>query len=338
MGTSIFTSEPMATRALAAELRHNAEHATALLEESLKLATGELGVLTDVRCESKRRIDVLLVYAADGKERRVGLEAKFDHQITAEQLEREAEVVDHLVLLVLAAEDAGVHADLVDCVITWEQLLATLPDSRLTLDDVRNMPSDKLTVERMFRAQGVAERLFPSDWFVEIRRNGAGMPSIIVQSPTLPDGRELRGQVQVIGRAMPKESELLRLEYHVGVQVIADDDDLPDARECESAPAWIKHLRVLEQLVTDDAGERFPRIARTAAGNGRGARGANKIPLVNKFLDGQTWLAKGYTDGWALGVKSTPTPAGELGSLCDEAAALFLAWFEREADGRAEDR
>jgi hypothetical protein len=65
----IYTTEPMATRALAAEIRHADDEITALLEQRFNLEQGTLNALIDVQCEAIEKIDVLLIY--DGKGGRI---------------------------------------------------------------------------------------------------------------------------------------------------------------------------------------------------------------------------------------------------------------------------
>lgn len=320
----------MATRALAAEVRHADLDFTTLLEKCFGVERGSLGVLTDVQCEAVEQIDVLLDYRRDGRARRVGLEAKFDHEITAEQLRREAREVDFLALLVVEADDASDHKGSVAAIITWEQALACFSDSRLSVEDVESMPLTKLRVERLLRQEGRPSDRFPDDWDVSIQRGGSGMPSIQVESPLLPDGRQIRGQIQVTGRGMPPSLDETYFEYHIGIQVNDDDTDLPAADDVDTEPGWVSHLRTLEHVLADTPHDEDLRLGMRGASPGRSARGRNKLPLVKKFLDGKTWLAKGYTDGWALGVKSTKTPVAELGALCSVATTIFLAWYRAE--------
>jgi len=63
-GSPIYTTEPMATRALAAEIRHADDEITALLEQRFNLEQGTLSALIDVQCEAIEKIDVLLIYEA----------------------------------------------------------------------------------------------------------------------------------------------------------------------------------------------------------------------------------------------------------------------------------
>ena len=133
----IYTTEPMATRALAAEIRHDHVGFMQLLASHADGAS--FGTLTDVRCETDKRLDVVLEFTDDDKVRRVGIEAKFDHELTRKQIEKELSNVDTLFVLVssreavpswLATDYPGVS------VVTWGETLATFHESRLTMQDV----------------------------------------------------------------------------------------------------------------------------------------------------------------------------------------------------------
>ena len=43
-----------------------------------------------------------------------------------------------------------------------------------------------------------------------------------------------------------------------------------------------------------------------------------------------TWLAKGYTDGWALGIKSINQPLNELDGLASITVEIFKSWYDVE--------
>lgn len=330
--TPIYTSEPMTTRALAAEIRHDPSAFTSLLERRFGLTEGDLGPFVAVQCEAGERIDLLLTYGTERDPLSVGLEAKFDHEITSDQLTRQRSVVDYLGLICLAAEDATGFAQLVHGVLSWDEVLGCFSNSRLTMADIESFPLTKRRVERLLRESGLPRLELPKDWDVDIFRGGSGMPSIVIRSPALPDGRELRGQIQVTGRGMPPTLESTRFEYHIGIQVDDSDDDLPDAASVDRAPEWIGSLLRLEgELDKFESGEL--RLSKHAAGHGKSGRGINKIPLVAKFMgQGRSWLAKGYTDGWALGIKSVPTSPANLPDLCKITANIFDTWFKVEQE------
>ena len=328
----IYTTEPMATRALAAEIRHADDKITALLEQRFNLEQGALSVLIDAQCEAIENVDVLLTYEGKGGRRRVGLEAKFDHEITVEQLDREAGEVDFLALLVIEPGVAVGHAHLVDGIVTWNEVIGCFADSRLTIADIESMPLTKVRVESLLRQHSRPYERFSEDWDVSIQRGGSGIPSIVVESRPLPDGRQIRGQIQVTGRGMPSTLDETYFEYHIGIQVNDDDADLPATAEVDDEPGWVPHLRTLERVLVDMGGESL-RLSKHAASSGTSERGKNKLPLVEKFLEGKSWLAKGYV-GWALGIRSAKTPAGELSELCEVAANIFLAWHRAETTNR----
>ena len=83
-GSPIYTTEPMATRALAAEIRHDHSQFVQMLEQ--RSGTRPFGTLSDIRCETDKRLDVVMDFVDGGDTHRVGIEAKFDHELTREQI------------------------------------------------------------------------------------------------------------------------------------------------------------------------------------------------------------------------------------------------------------
>lgn len=73
----------------------------------------------------------------------------------------------------------------------------------------------------------------PHDWDVVVRRGASGMPSVVVDSPALADGRQLVGHIQAEagGGAHPPE-----LGYFLGISVPADDENFPEPSEAQTAP------------------------------------------------------------------------------------------------------
>ena len=152
MGTKpIYTSEPMVNRALAAEIRHQSKRFTALVEKKLGMAPGSLGSLASVQCEAGAELDLLLSYASPGGSVTIGLESKLDHQATREQLKKQRKVVDHLVLLCPDPAAAEPFGDLLDSVLTWDEVLPTFKDSRLTTTDIDSFPLSKVATEKLLR-------------------------------------------------------------------------------------------------------------------------------------------------------------------------------------------
>lgn len=63
MAAPIYTTEPMVTRALATEIRHDPASFVRHLENRARLRS--FGAFDQVRCEGDERIDVLLEFHAD---------------------------------------------------------------------------------------------------------------------------------------------------------------------------------------------------------------------------------------------------------------------------------
>lgn len=324
---TIYSTEPMATRALAAEIRHDPDAFVGLLAR----ATGveALAGLRSVRCEATARLDLEL-HLARPTPTTVGIEAKFDHEITQRQLRTQLAVVDHLVLLV--PDPAAVPAWARELprvgVLSWADALSAFHEPRLTPADIASMPLSKSVVEARLAGLAFDERM--PGWSVEIRRSGSGMPSIVVESDELPNGRTLRGQIQVVGRGMPKPGEPIFVEYSIGVAVPATPEEYPDPDAPHVEPGWIAALRALRDEVL--AGELDRLLVSTRRpGNGSTVLGRRKLPLAERYLDDDAWLAKGYTDGWALGPKSLKQPLGQLELIADAAAEIFTRWFAVES-------
>ncbi|WP_232717587.1 hypothetical protein [Gordonia metallireducens] len=326
MDAVIFTSEPMLTRALAAEIRH----APMRFLELLGKRSGDSGLassgLSGLRCEGEGKIDVLLTLTEGSSTKTVGIEAKLDHAITQTQLDKEKSEVDLLFLLVIETEDAAGFDQEVAGVLTWREVIDCFQSSRLTIGDIECLPLQKVAVERSLRQlkPAVEQKLGPG-WTVGVGRGGSGMPSLAIWSPRLSDGRVLRGQIQVSGRGMPADKEQLRFEYHVGVETSDSRTDFPRADKTSEAPGWVKHLQILRDSVLQDNAERF-QVRKGHSSNGRRGVGQNKSGLVKKYLPDSPWIAAGYFD-WALGPKSEQVPESELPQLANTAAELFSQWF-----------
>ncbi|OAN38857.1 hypothetical protein [Microbacterium sp. H83] len=315
----------MVTRALAAEIRH---HPTALQDFLEGLSDKRpFGLLQRVRCEATARVDVLLEFEqADGTPLSVGLEAKFDHELTRAQIRKEADAVQQL--FVVVRDTDGVPHWLAEDfptvpVISWHDLLKRFPDSRITTDDLDSIRTPKAAVEAHFTRlkPHLDQRL--DGWAIDPRRNGSGNPSIVFGSPPLPDGRTLRGQIQVTGRGMPKHAEDLRLESHMGISVVEDESNYFDPKLSPDVPAWIESLRTLQREVLDGHEDRLL-ISRRAPGVSSRDLGQWKKPLAITHLEEDAHLAKGYVD-WAIGPKTAPVPLERL----DELAAITVEVFER---------
>lgn len=325
----IFTTEPMLTRALAAEIRQAPGAFTRLLQD--RLGIDHLGHLEAVRCEASERLDLELTFTGS-KIKTVGIEAKVDHELTRNQVDRQIAVVDRLIVLLAEPDSAPGWLKEYEhvSVVTWPDALTPFQDSRLTSADIEGMPLVKSTIERRFRAARVEERL-PQGWRVEIARGGSGMPAIEIESPELPNGRTLRGQVQVSGRGMPTAGATVFLEYSIGVAVYATSEDYPDPDLPHEVPGWIESLTSLKSGVLEGNLDRLL-VSTHRPGNGRSLLGKRKLPLAVRHLGDATWLVKGYTDGWALGVKSIKQPIEDLDAVISATSEIFTKWFDIEKE------
>lgn len=324
----IYTTEPMATRALAAEIRHDAHHLLTLLRQRSR--TEDFGTLQRVRCEAIEQVDVLLEFERDGEPRLVGIEAKFNHELSRDQIAREASALDRLFVLVpdFDAVPEWLYDEFPDvAVIGWEETLACFFDPRITLQDLAAIKIPKVAIEAQLNALSFDGRLI--GWRIETERNGNGNPSIVFESPGLPDGRTLRGQIQVVGRGVPDQVADVRFESHIGIAVPEDEASYFDPAQSDVAPAWIENLKTLQRDVLAGEEDRLL-ISRRAPGGSRRALGRWKKPLAQKHLGEHAYLAKGYTDGWAIGPKTENVPLERLDELATITAEIFERWYAAE--------
>ena len=318
----------MVTRALGAEIRQNPRKLVDLIRARSGLSLA--GTAVSVRCEATAGVDVLIEVDGEGGTTWVGIEAKFDHELTEEQIAREHAALDLLVVLVTSRETvppwlATKFPDVP--VLTWEETLACFPESRIMVDDLKSIKVLKVVVEARLHALDLSAQL--PGWSFAHRRNGNGNPAVIIESPAFGADVTLRGQIQVVGRGMPDSLEKVRMEGHIGVAVPEHADNYFDPKTSDAVPAWIEHLRTLEREVLDEAPSRY-HISRRPPGRSTRELGQWKTPLAVKHLGEYSYLAKGYTDGWAIGPKTTPVPLTQLDELAERTADLFARWFEAE--------
>lgn len=327
----IYTSEPMVTRALAAEIRHNPDQFVAFLEN---LTDKAFGKFIDVQAEAEERIDVKLSFITDDNTSySVGIEAKFDHQISEDQLNRELKIVDQLFILTTDVDsvpswaNAGKFAGIK--IITWKEALAQFRDSRITEQDLQSIKTSKVQVESLLNRLNIQER-FSEDWKFKVVRGGSGMPSIVLDdSPALPDGRTLRGHIEVAGRGMPATTDDIYFTYLIGISVPEDTNNYFDPELSDEKPGWIEHLQILDAEVIAGR-EKELMISKHKPGKSKRELGKYKNALADKYLSGKTWLAKGYTDGWALGIKSKKQHISSLNEMADVFEDVLKRWFEAE--------
>lgn len=325
----VFTTEPELTRALAAEIRNEPSQFQQLLAE---LLAQPLDDITQIACEEKERLDLVLTCCSGNETKRIGIEAKCDHVVTPKQLEREKEVVDYLLLLVLDKRDAEPYREKVDGVMTWEETLGCFHRSRLTSWDLDHIPAQKRTVERLFNEVLPSMRriLTESEWGIEINRNGSGMPHIDIVSHKFVkiNGKEkqIRGNIQVAGRGKIQSLENVRLQCFVGIAINEDDsEDFPRALTT-SEPAWIIALKQLDaEVLQSDGEERYPELAFRKTPGRRRKNIPHMGELVDRYLSKQRYLIKGYA-GWAFGARSQPFAISDLEDNAKKAANLFKIW------------
>ena len=315
--SALYTSEPQLTRALAAEFRHDPQATERYFSSLLGV---ELGELTDVGCEKDQRVDILLEF----EHKTIAIEAKIDHEISEDQLERESEVADYLMLLVLDVDDAADYQDMVDRVLTWDKTLSEFPEPRILLSDIESLRTVKVQVERVLR-KTLKSMTIPGGWDLDVRRGARGMPSITIMSPELPNGDWLCGQIQVIGQKMPSSFNDVCLEYHAGTYVEETDEYYPPL-DSNDVPSWVTNARLLYESVLEGDPSTFD-LKTNKPGTSQRPLGQLRKDLTMKYLADAPWLAQGYIN-WSLGVRANPKPISEIDDLADAAMRLFTAWFD----------
>lgn len=334
----IFTTEPLATRALAAEIRHDHVRFVAKLAEHV--GAGRLGRFADVRAEhGDQKIDIALTFVEPGVV--VGIEAKFDHTLTEDQVDRELTVADHLVVLLLEREHAPewLPRKARVTLMTWEEALDCFPHSRLTLAEVRAARSGKSAVEaRLRRLIEPAQQRLGSGWAIDSRRGGSGMPAINFYSPWIGDA-QLRAVLQVAQRAMPPAGEPVPLRFSVGISVKADSTSYP--RDSAKTPTWVDAVRRLQRDVIGDRVEDFhlsrrrPSSAHVNSKTENGRAHARKLAIVgHHFDDSERWLTTGYID-WIVGPASTRMPLEQVELLADALVEILDSWYRVEIEAFA---
>lgn len=336
-GSLIFTTEPLATRALAAEIRHDPRR---FIQSVSKLGGPTvLGTVVDVSAEkSAEKIDVAVTFADPTFV--LGVEAKFDHELTEDQVRRELSVANHLVVLLLDRSHAPLW--LADeprvTVMTWEEALDCFEGSRLTLGEVRAARSGKAGVEAKLRGLvAVANTRLGDGWTVDDRRGGAGMPAVNFYSPSIGD-RQLRAVLQVAGRAMPQPGEPIRVRFSVGTRVVADEACYPS--DAANAPYWVAPLHRLRDVVLRGRPEEFrlstrrPSSGRAKADTANGRAHARKLAIVDRWFDpGDRWLTTGYIN-WIVGPASVSVPLEDVEVLLHSLLSILEGWYRIEAEER----
>lgn len=314
---ALYTSEPQLTRALAAEFRHDPRATERYFSSLLGV---ELGELIDVGCEKDQRVDILLMF----QQATIAIEAKIDHAISEDQLERESQVADYLMLLLLDADDAAEHQDQVARVLTWADILPEFPDARVLLSDVESLPASKVQVERVLR-KTLRNMTIPDGWYFTVDRGDSAMPGITIESPELPNGDWLCGQIQVTGRKMPPALSDVCLEYYAGTYVEETDECYPPL-DSNDRPSWVTNAQVLYETVLEKDPSTFD-LKTNKPGTSQRPLGQLRKDLTMKYLADAPWLAQGYIN-WSLGVRANPKPISEIDDLADAAMRLFTAWFD----------
>lgn len=301
---TIFTSEPQAMRAVAAEFRANPK----IAEKMLSQVTGRtLGSLQSVRCEASdhENLDVLLVFD-NGV---VGIEGKIGHLVTEEQLLRERATVD--ALLLLCKERIDVERELlqhVTAVVTWEDILNEFPNSRITVKDIDMVEDANRRTRNLFRGLDL-ELIFSEfeGWEYRLTQGNAGFPSIDIYGPDFigSDGTTRYFVAQIEPERSGSERKFAST---IGVRVYSDEFDI----NVETEPEWVGILKKLGPVWEDVLVATLAPISQHRSG-GSSQTAVRKKELAEKFGLPSKY-AKGYTDSY-LGVKTSKVNKENLSEL-----------------------
>lgn len=151
------------------------------------------------------------------------------------------------------------------------------------------------------------------------------MPGITIESPKLPNGDWLCGQIQVTGRKMPAVFSDVRLEYYAGTYVEETDECYPPL-DSNDVPSWVTNARLLYESVLEGDPSTFD-LKTNKPGTSQRPLGQLRKDLTMKYLADAPWLAQGYIN-WSLGVRANPKPISEIADLADTAMRLFTTWFD----------
>ena len=323
LNSPLITTEPAMTRAFAAEIR---EHPGQFTEFVNNLLNTKLGKITDIICEGPARLDIFVKYANGDT---VGIEAKFDHHASTKQLKKERKEVTYLILMVLNKEDGADFKNEVNAVITWEQAIQNLPDSRIRVCDLK-VPTPKHDLENIFKSikQDMRQYLPEEAWELRVTsQGGSGMTRIEFWSKQQyrvgeDCPRQLRGNIQVPGRGN-KNAEFqsfLGIEIHVG-----DSKDFP-APEQGVEPGWMQRLEELDTML--DCMPESGRIEDLGFRDSVGRRRKdvpNMRELVDSYIFEKRYLIKGYRD-WAFGIRSTTYSLDDLHENAVLTAKIMRRW------------
>ena len=95
-------------------------------------------------------------------------------------------------------------------------------------------------------------------------------------------------------------------------------------------PGWFRHLDTLQK---DQGEEELLLVSLRAPGHSKREHGRWKILLAERDLGTKlAYLAKGHTDGWAIGLKMKTLPRERLEELAAITAEIFTSWYEAETN------
>ncbi len=96
--------------------------------------------------------------------------------------------------------------------------LSEFPEPRILLSDIESLRTVRVQVERVLR-KTLKKMTIPDGWDLRIERGASGRPGITVESPELPNGDHLFGQIEVTHDSMKKTLNEVRLNFYAGTYV-----------------------------------------------------------------------------------------------------------------------
>lgn len=305
----IFTTEPLATRAVAAELRHDPDITRALFEEVLST---DLPRLTHVNAESSQHENLDIVLFFD--QIVIGIEGKIGHFVSEEQISREISTTDHLVMLVKEEDDVpSEFQERVSAVITWERLISEFPDSRITIDDINSVNDNTRIARRILSALSV--NTLPASWDSS-QSTENGFPALKFRSSNLISAPD-RAIIVQLAKSRGDDT------YNLSMGITVSDRDFRNVTDRD----WVAPVNSFGKFLERRLNGTDFQLSRTP---GQGVRGK---PSGMKLMQAkEAYLPLRYAQGYAnshIGPRISKIEPSRLQEALDTALPIIVEYTER---------
>lgn len=305
----IFTTEPLAMRGFAAELRYDLGACSQILNYALGHTISKPSVIS---CEVSSMENLDIVVTLENGET-VGIEGKIAHEITEEQIEREAKNCDHFVILTKDKEDInGLDGGLIAGVITWSDALDFLVESRISVEDINAVNDEKRIVRR--KLQNLRLHFKNADWEISHMGGQSGFPSIMIESTGFSDGREFVAQIQAKRGVTPTVFEAtagLRVDWSDFVE----DVHSSTAGGGVHVPTWVCYAREIGSYLETRLKGTIAEVSGSSARASSSEASKNKMQQARDFA-----LPLNYAVGYVtshVGVRTIPVDPENLQRYVD---------------------